>query len=141
MQTLTFFTNGSRRALAGILAALALLGSGSLWARATPEQVASLGGDTYTPVGAERAGNAAGTIPEWQNGLANPPEGNIQKEGLRDPFAGDQELFRITAANLEEHRQHLSDGQVALPPRYPHSWTPFATPRPKRTWFPEAMVW
>jgi hypothetical protein len=42
--------------------------------------------------------------------------------GWRVPFAEDRELFRITAANLEEHRDKLSDGQVALLKRYPDSY-------------------
>ena len=44
------------------LAAIGLLAQGAI-AEITPEQAASLGGDQYTPVGAERAGNAAGTGP------------------------------------------------------------------------------
>jgi len=89
---------------------------------ATDEQVASLGGDVYTPVGAERAGNAAGTIPPWQNGLSEVPAGDIQKEGLKDPFADEQELFRISAANVEDYADNLSEGQIALLRRYPDTY-------------------
>ena len=92
------------------------------WADATPEQVASLGGPVYTPVGAERAGNAAGTIPEWQDGLPDWTADNIVDGALADPFAADEELFRITAANLDEYRDNLSDGQVALLKRYPDTY-------------------
>ena len=49
------------------------------WSAATAEQVASLGGKTYTPVGAERRGNADGSIPVWQNGLSETPAGNSAK--------------------------------------------------------------
>ena len=76
----------------------------------------------YTPVGAERAGNDAGTIPEWQDGLPDWSAANIVDGGLADPFADDQELFRISAANLEQYRDNLSDGQVALLKRYPDTY-------------------
>lgn len=36
---------------------------------ASEQQVAELG-KSLTPIGAEKAGNAAGTIPEWDGGLA-----------------------------------------------------------------------
>jgi hypothetical protein len=104
------------------LLTLCLLQGSLAWGRTSPEQVARLGGDTYTPVGAERAGNAEGTIPEWQDGLTNWPEGDIENEGLADPFAGEAELFRITAANVDEHRNKLSDGQVVLLQRHPDTY-------------------
>jgi len=109
-------------------------------ADATPEQVASLGGDIYTPVGAERAGNAAGTIPAWQDGLDTMPAGDIATEGLVDPFAADEELFRITAANLEEHREQLSDGQVALLQRYPDTYYLPVYPSRRVGTYPEAVL-
>ena len=89
---------------------------------ATDEQVASLGGETYTPVGAERAGNAAGTIPAWQDGLSEVPAGNIEKEGLKDPFADEKELFRISAANVTDYADNLSEGQIALLRKYPDTY-------------------
>ena len=38
-------------------------------AKVSPEEAAKLGGKELTPIGAERAGNAAGTIPEWTGGI------------------------------------------------------------------------
>jgi hypothetical protein len=133
-------TNTARRALVGTITALAIVCTNNLWARATDEQVASLGGEIYTPVGAERAGNAAGTIPEWQDGLANPPDGDIEKNGLSDPFAGEQELFRITAANLEEHRENLSDGQIALLQRYPDTYYLPVYPSHRISTYPQSVL-
>jgi hypothetical protein len=89
---------------------------------ATEEEVASLGGDIYTPVGAERAGNAEGTIPAWQDGLAQVPPGDVSNLGLQDPFSGDKELFRITADNVGDYADKLSPGQVELLKRYPQSY-------------------
>ena len=37
-------------------------------------EIARLSRD-LTPLGAERAGNAEGTIPEWTGGITEPPEG------------------------------------------------------------------
>lgn len=122
--------------LAGSL--LALLAS-SVYATATAEQVASLGGEFYTPVGAERAGNDAGTIPAWQDGLSQVPTGNIIKNGLADPFAGETELFRITAANVEEHAHSLSDGQVALLKLYPDSYYLPVYPSHRISTYPELV--
>jgi hypothetical protein len=51
------------------LAALGLMAPNA-FAEITTEQAASLGGDEFTPIGAERAGNAAGTIPAWTGGPA-----------------------------------------------------------------------
>ena len=92
------------------------------YSAATPDQVASLGDKLITPAGAERAGNAAGTIPAWRNGLAGLSPGNVSKQGLIDPFPNEQELFRISAANVEQYSHQLSPGQVALLKRYPKTY-------------------
>lgn len=78
-------------------------------------------GSVLTPVGAERAGNAAGTIPEWTGGLAT--DAGTSTDGFRsDPFAGEAPLFTITKQNLEQYKQHLSPGQLALFDRYPTTY-------------------
>ena len=48
--------------------ALSLLASGVMAQSLTQSEIDSLG-TTLTPIGAEKAGNAAGTIPEWTGGL------------------------------------------------------------------------
>ncbi|MCX2982615.1 DUF1329 domain-containing protein [Halieaceae bacterium IMCC14734] len=101
---------------------LLLTVSQSLWAGATAEQVTSLGGETYTPVGAERAGNAEGTIPAWQDGLSEIPVGDIDSQGLLNPFADEKPLFRIDASNAQQYAQQLSPGQLELLKRYPDSY-------------------
>ncbi|MEP5763260.1 MAG: DUF1329 domain-containing protein [Halieaceae bacterium] len=109
-------------------------------AAATPEQIASLDGPVYTAVGAERAGNSAGTIPAWQDGLASWPEGDIARDGLGDPFAGEEELFRITASNVEEHADSLSEGQVALLKRYPETYYLPVYPSHRISSYPQAVL-
>jgi Protein of unknown function (DUF1329) len=70
----------------------------------------------YTPMGAERAGNAAGTIPPWTGGLTMTPPGIVHSAGRHyaDPFRDDKPLFTITAANVERYKGQLSAGQLAL---------------------------
>jgi hypothetical protein len=102
--------------LACLLAVMA--GASGLWAQASQRDIARLGAD-LTPMGAERAGNAAGTIPAWDGGIKTPPAG--WKPGMHyvDPFASDQILFTITAANVDRYAANLTPGQVALLKAYP----------------------
>lgn len=90
-------------------------------AAVSPEEAATLGAK-LTPIGAERAGNAAGTIPEWTGGLPV-NAGKVDARGfLEDPYAKDTPLFVITAANLEQYKGQLSEGQVAMFKRYPDTF-------------------
>ncbi|WP_370261878.1 DUF1329 domain-containing protein [Limnobacter sp.] len=73
-----------------------------------------------TPLGAEQAGNAAGTIPPYTGGLSTPPAGFNPAQGHADPFAGEKPLYVITQANMAQHEQHLTAGQMALLKRYPN---------------------
>mgnify|MGYP001813583885 CR=1 FL=1 len=91
-------------------------------AKTTPEQAARLGGDELTPVGAERAGNADGTIPPWEGGIQEFPAGYTEGERLVDPFADDEVLFTITAENVDQYADKLSPGQMAMFKRYPDSY-------------------
>jgi len=71
-------------------------------------------GASLTPVGAERAGNAAGTIPEWSGGLSVSPGG-----AGSNPFADDKVLFQVTSSNYSKYSALLSAGQRAMFARYP----------------------
>ncbi len=72
-----------------------------------------------TPIGAERAGNAAGTIPAWDGGITKPPAGFDPAKGYADPYASEKPLYTITAANVETYRDKLPPGQVEMLKRYP----------------------
>jgi hypothetical protein len=76
-------------------------------------------GKDLTPVGAERAGNADGTIPAWDGGLTKPPAGWTPDQGYVDPFASDKVLFTITGANVAQYQSKLTAGQVALLKKFP----------------------
>jgi hypothetical protein len=77
-------------------------------AKVTPEEAAKLG-TVLTPNGAEKAGNADGTIPAWDGGM---PKTELSRSA--DPFAADKPLYTITAANAAQYDKVLSDGYKAL---------------------------
>ncbi|MCP4654814.1 MAG: DUF1329 domain-containing protein [bacterium] len=82
-------------------------------AKATPDEIARLGAE-LTPLGAEKAGNAAGTIPAWDGGITTPPEGYKSGDHHPDPYADDDVLFTITAANMADYAENLSPGHQAM---------------------------
>jgi hypothetical protein len=98
--------------LIGLVGGLALVTSAAL--SKVPEEEAARLGKELTPVGAERAGNAAGTIPEWTGGVTGPPSGWKPTDPRVDPFADDARLFSIDRSNVAQYRDKLSPGQVAL---------------------------
>jgi len=102
-----------RGTLASVMVAvLAVTAAFSAHAQA-PAAAGQLGRE-LTPVGAERAGNAAGTIPAWSGGLTAPPAGWRPEMGYIDPFPEDVPLFTITRENWTSHREQLMPGLVAL---------------------------
>lgn len=96
---------------------IALAIAGTVTAAVSAEQAERLGRD-LTPVGAERAGNAEGTIPEWTGGITAPPSGYSVGMHHPDPFASDRVQFTIDSSNFREHADKLSAGQVAMFERY-----------------------
>lgn len=99
---------------------LALL-SASASAAVSPEEAAKLG-TTLTPIGAEKSGNADGSIPEWTGGLSTTAAAVDAAGFLTDPYAGEQPLFTINAQNVEQYKAKLTPGQVALFKRYPDTY-------------------
>jgi hypothetical protein len=99
---------------------LSLLASGVM-AAVSPDEAAKLG-TTLTPVGAEMAGNADGSIPAWTGGLPQ-NAGAVDSAGfLSDPFPSEQALFTITAANVDQYKDKLTPGQLAMFKRYPETY-------------------
>ncbi|MEQ1890502.1 MAG: DUF1329 domain-containing protein [Alphaproteobacteria bacterium] len=92
-----------------------------------------------TPMGAQRAGNAAGTIPAWDGGLTAPPSGIGYEPGKHhpDPFAADKPLFTITAANMAQYDAQLTDGYRALLAAYPDTYLMHVYPSRRSCAFPE----
>ena len=92
--------------------------TGSAGTGLSSEQIARLSRD-LTPLGAERAGNAAGTIPAWNGGITEPPPGYQSGEHHRDPYPDDKIMFTIDGRNLDEHRDQLSVGHQRMLETYP----------------------
>lgn len=105
-------------------------------AAVSAEQAARLGQD-LTPVGGEKAGNADGTIPAWEGGITRPPTG--YKIGMfhPDPFPGDQPLFTITAANMDDHAAKLTEGAKAMLKKYPNTYRMPVYPTRRSASFPQ----
>ena len=112
----------NKRLIAIGLASLFGLSGTLALAKVSPEQAARLGGEELTPMGAERAGSADGTIPRWEGGYQERPAGYVEGERLVDPFSDDAVLFTITAANVDQYADKLSPGQVAMFRRYPDTY-------------------
>ena len=75
-----------------------------------------------TPMGAERAGNGR-DIPPWRGGLSMPPL-EYKKPGQHhpNPYPEDKPLFTITAGNMTQYDQYLTEGQKALFRTYPDTF-------------------
>ena len=111
----------------------------SVMAAVSPDEAAKLG-NTLTPVGAEMAGNADGSIPAWTGGLpAN--AGAVDPRGfLADPFANEQPLFTITAQNVDQYKDKLTPGQLAMFKRYPESYKMPVFPTHRSANLPAAVL-
>lgn len=91
------------------------------FAAVPPEQAARLGND-LTPFGAEKAGNASGTIPAWTGGFTQPVPGEEVGGKRLDPFADEKPLFTITAQNMDQYSEQLTDGVKAMLQKYPDTY-------------------
>lgn len=100
--------------LAGVLAL-----SASSHAAVSTEDAAQLG-KTLTPFGAEKAGNKDGSIPAWDGGYTKPLPG-YTNGGRRDqdPFASEKPVVSITAKNMDQYADKLTDGVKAMLKKYP----------------------
>ncbi|MBD3736119.1 MULTISPECIES: DUF1329 domain-containing protein [Stutzerimonas] len=96
---------------------LAACAASSAYAKVDATQAARLGTD-LTPLGAERAGNASGTIPPWSGGVTAPAG---YQPGMHhpDPFASDTPLYRVDQSNLNEYAELLPAGLRDLLERHP----------------------
>ena len=100
-------------ALTLVMVLVISLTSSNLNAEITADQIARLGAD-LTPLGGDKAGNADGSIPAWEGGLTQPPAGYQPGRHYVDPYAGDAIKFTITAANMGQYADKLTEGHKAL---------------------------
>ena len=97
------------------------LASSAAMAKVSPDEVNKLG-TSLTPMGSEMAGNADGSIPAWTGGITKAPASYKPGDFHPDPYADDKVKFTITAANADQHKDKLSDGQLALFKAYPSTF-------------------
>jgi len=116
------------KATTAVLALALVMGVGGgkrVWAAVSAEEVARLGQD-LTCIGAERAGNADGTIPAYSGEYVEKVPGweHDIRSGKKvvDPFANEKPRLVLTASNYREHVDQLSPGQVALFEMYPETY-------------------
>lgn len=92
--------------------------SSAAFAKVSPQEADKLG-NSLTPLGAEMAANAAGTIPAWSGGLTSKNSTKSKDSGRpENPFTQDKPLFEITRANVNDYKANLSAGQIAMFEKY-----------------------
>lgn len=94
---------------------LAVLKFGSAKAQAADP---SLLKTTLTPFGAERAGNADGSIPAWTGGYTTVPPGWTHGQSMPDFFAGETATLTINSNNMAQYEDRLTEGVMALMTKY-----------------------
>lgn len=108
----------------------------------TAQQAARLGAD-LTPMGGEKAGNAAGTIPAWTGGITSPAQAGFPdfKTGGHhpDPYASDKPLYKIDASNMSKYAANLTAGHKALLTTYKNSYFMNVYPSHRSAAFPQRI--
>jgi len=96
----------------------ASLATVSAQAGVSPEQAAQLG-KTLTPMGAEMAGNADGSIPPW-NPEGTPVAADFVpgSNNYVNPYPDEKPLYTINASNWKEHADYLTPGTQAMFEKY-----------------------
>ncbi|MBC3209723.1 MULTISPECIES: DUF1329 domain-containing protein [unclassified Pseudomonas] len=120
---------------AGVLG-LSLLATGVM--AAVPAAEADKLGKSLTPMGAEMAGNADGSIPAWKPMAKN--AGSVDSKGfLSNPYASEQPLFTITAKDVDKYKDKLAPGQYAMFKRYPETFKMPVYPSHRGATVPDAV--
>jgi hypothetical protein len=118
MEHMNMKTLKKSRSLIGLGLLAASLASGSVYAKASADEVAQLG-TKLTPLGAEKGANKDGSIPAWDGGLTKAPACFDGSTYLCDPFADDKPLYEITNANKDQYKDKLTPGLLAMLEKYP----------------------
>jgi hypothetical protein len=93
--------------------------AGQAQAAVSAQEAAKLGSN-LTLVGAEKAGNADGSIPAYAGGLTTPPASFKAGDSMRpDPFVNEKPLLVIDGKNVDQYKGLLSATSVELAKRYP----------------------
>lgn len=112
-------SNHKNRLVTAIMMSSLLVGAAS--AAVSVDEAKPLG-NALTPWGAEKNGNKEGTIPAYgKDHMVKAPEKyDPKKPGLRpDPYASEKPRLTITAANMAQYSDKLTEGQKELLKKYP----------------------
>lgn len=102
-----------------LTASLVLACTGTVWGAIGAEEAKRLG-TSLTAIGAEKAGNAEGTIPAYTGGLTSSPAGFTKGTRKRpDPFSKERPLYSIDVKNEAKYNDKLTEGAKALIKRFP----------------------
>ncbi len=95
-----------------------IMASAGTWAKVSSEQALQLGSG-LTMIGAESSANKSGSIPNYNGGLAQ----SESADPYADIYADEKPLFTITSKNLEQYKDNLSQGQLALFEKYADTYS------------------
>lgn len=103
------------------LAAALLVATVPAWSAVSADEAAKLKTE-LTPLGAEKSGNKDGSIPAWTGGYNTPIPGFKNGGKRADPFAADKPLYQVTAKNMDQYGDKLTDGVKGMLKKYPDSF-------------------
>ncbi len=106
------------------------------------QQAAKLGTD-LTPMGGEKDGNAAGTIPAWTGGITSVAQAGAPgfKSGGHhpDPYANEKPLYKVDPASAAKYAANLTAGHKALLNAYKGSYFMNVYPSHRSAAFPQRI--
>ena len=115
-------------------AGAAALVCGTATAKVSSEEAAKLGKE-LTPIGAEKAANADGTIPEWTGGL--PKLEITEPKHWDNPWPDEKPLFTITKDNVDKYKDKLTVTHLALFDAYGDTYKMNVYPTRRSSGFPD----
>ena len=98
--------------------AIASLTATSAFAAVSADEAKQLG-TTLTTIGAEKAGNMEGTIPEYTGGIKAPADFQAGSGFRPDPYASEKPRLVITGKDAAANADKLTAGTQELLKRYP----------------------
>jgi hypothetical protein len=91
-------------------------------AKVSADKAQELDGPKYTCMGAERAGSNSG-VAEYTGKFMGTWPGQSKKQGFEPgPYADEKPLFTITAQNMDQYADRMTEGQKALLKKYPQAY-------------------
>src|SRR5690242_19676601 len=119
-----------------------LMIGGAATAAVSSSDAAKLGAE-LTPLGAEKAGNADGSIPAWDGGLSSAAQagnpGFKPSQHYADPYASDKPLFTVTSASMGQYANMLTEGHKKLLQTYKNSFKMIVYPTHRSAAYPQRI--